>query len=207
VSEPRPASSRRSAVRPTFGRHSSARLLLVRLTLAAAMLVAGLPLATAPVHARSTSADLEMLKTVTPLLVHAGQQAVFRLGVENHGPDNADNTVVTDTLPAGLTYVSNNCGASFVAPTLTWNVGNMPDGAIAFCEITVVVDAAATNTSSVSSQYLDPVPGNSSASATVNLITAVPTMDEVGLLVLVVALALAGLLVHRRQASVRSGLA
>jgi len=72
----------------------------------------------------TSSADLQVTKVLTtPGPFTAGDPATFMLTATNNGPSNATGVVVTDTLPVGLTYVSNDCGATFAAPTLTWNIG------------------------------------------------------------------------------------
>lgn len=171
---------------------------IARSLLAAAALLAA-PAAQATTG--SYAADLEIVKSVAPAQVVPGQSAVYTLGVQNHGPDVADDTVVTDTLPAGVIYVENDCGASWAAPTLTWNVGDMPDEAIAHCHITVVVEDSASNTASVASNYFDPVADNNAAvAAVVALISpqAVPALGAWGALALVLALSAAAFLALRR---------
>ena len=64
---------------------------------------------------------------------------MFALTVTNNGPANATGVTVTDTLPAGLTYVSNDCGATFANPTLTWNVGALAVSGSATCNLTATV--------------------------------------------------------------------
>lgn len=156
----------------------------------------------APAAGDSYAADLRIVKSVEPVTVSPGGVAVFTLGVENLGPDTAQNTVVTDTLPAGLVYVSNNCGASWAAPTLTWQVGSMPDGAIAFCEITVVVEESSSNTATVVSDYFDPVADNNAAAAAVTAAIVpqgIPALESAGVALLGLGLAAAALFVLRRR--------
>ncbi len=95
-----------------------------------------------------------------------GDQVIYTLAVSNNGPIDATNVVVTDALPAEVTYVSDDCGGSNVPP-FTWNVGNMPNGANALCNITVSVNAGVQgtvfNTASVSADQSDPTPANNSS--------------------------------------------
>lgn len=70
------------------------------------------------------SADLFFNKTLTTTgTIHVGDNVTFTLAVTDFGPSDATGVTVTDILPAGLTYVSNDCGATFASPTLTWNIG------------------------------------------------------------------------------------
>ncbi len=152
-------------------------------------------------------ADLSISKTSNAAgAVGVGDPVIFALFVQNLGPGDATGVTVTDTIPAGLTYVSNTCGASYLAPTLTWAIGNFPNAAISTCDVTVTVAAsgAFVNTATVAADQTDPVAANNEGSATVTALQSVleiPTLDGVGLAVLALLLAgfaLAGL--RRRRA-------
>jgi uncharacterized repeat protein (TIGR01451 family) len=143
-----------------------------------------------------------MSKVLTTPPPAPGGNAVFTLTVTNNGPSTATGVVVTDTLPAGLTYVSNSCGATFADPTLTWNVGTLAVSASASCTLTVAVNSTSTNTASATGNESDPTPGNNSSSAIVGgvSILAVPTLGGVGLAALILLLGLAGaFMVFRRR--------
>lgn len=152
----------------------------------------------------TVEAELALSKTVAPPSVAPGGNAVFTLTVTNNGPGSATNTVVTDTLPAGLSYVSNDCGAGFAAPTLTWNAGTLAAAASATCNVTVTVDQAGsfTNGALASSDGTDAIPANNSAAATVRgqaNIVEVPTLSAAGLALMLVGLGLAALWILRRN--------
>jgi uncharacterized repeat protein (TIGR01451 family) len=152
----------------------------------------------------ATEAELALVKSVAPSSVPPGANAVFTLTVTNNGPAAAANTVVTDTLPAGLTYVGNDCGAGFAAPTLTWNVGTLAIGASATCNVTVTVDQAGsfTNGALATSDGTDTVPANNSAAATVTgqvNIVEVPTLSAAGIAVMLLGLGLAAFWILRRN--------
>src|SRR5262249_9054917 len=53
----------------------------------------------------ATSADLSVTKT-GPATVTAGAQATYTISLTNNGPSNAQNVVLTDSLPNGATLVS-----------------------------------------------------------------------------------------------------
>ena len=152
----------------------------------------------------AVEAELALTKTVAPASVAPGGNAVFTLTVTNNGPGAAANTVVTDTLPAGLSYVSNDCGAGFAAPTLTWNAGNLAAAASATCTVTVTVDQAGnfTNGALASSDGTDANPANNSAAATVTgqvNIVEVPTLSAAGLALMLVGLGFAAFWILRRN--------
>lgn len=141
-------------------------------------------------------AELALTKTVAPAVVPVGDDAVFTLTVTNNGPGAAANTVVTDVLPAGLTYVGNTCGATYVAPNLTWNAGSLAAAASATCDVTVTVSQPRgfTNNAHATSDGTDAVPANNSASSTVTgevAITEVPALSGIGFAVMLLGLSLA----------------
>jgi uncharacterized repeat protein (TIGR01451 family) len=145
------------------------------------------------------TADLQIVKNFSPTQVTPGEQSLFTLGVQNHGPDTALDTTVTDVLPPGLTYVSDDCGAAFAAPVLTWEIGDLPDQAIASCQVIVVVTATATNEASVSTSSDDPNDANDTASDTILAVAeAIPTLGSLAVLALVLMLAGAGIVALRR---------
>ncbi len=115
----------------------------------------------------TASVDLEMTKILTtPPPINLDDDIAFALTATNNGPSSATLVTVTDTLPAGLTYVSNDCGAGFADPTLTWNVGVLGAGASQTCNVTVTVSLVGliTNTASVAGSENDPEPANNSDS-------------------------------------------
>ncbi|HBL25540.1 MAG TPA: hypothetical protein DD490_01760, partial [Acidobacteria bacterium] len=152
--------------------------------------------------------DLSLTKALTTLgSIPVGSNAVFALTATNNGPSNATGVTVTDTLPAGLTYVSNDCGASFASPTVTWNIGALAAAASVTCNLTVTVTQGGTivNTASISSGQTDPTPGNNTGSGSVTgqqSAVEVPTLGGFGLalLALLMAASAAFFLRRRRQA-------
>ena len=51
-------------------------------------------------------ADLAVTKTGLPDPVLVGSNLTYTVTVTNNGPNNASNVMVTDTLPANVTFVS-----------------------------------------------------------------------------------------------------
>ncbi len=103
--------------------------------------------------------DLAITKTDSPDPVTAGEQLTWTLSVVNHGPSDATGVVVTDTLPAGVTFVSASSGCTESGGTVTCTVGDLADGASATLDIVVTVDPSTTgtltNTASVSADQND----------------------------------------------------
>jgi uncharacterized repeat protein (TIGR01451 family) len=158
----------------------------------------------------TASADLALTKVLTTAgFVLVGDDVVFALTVTNNGPATATGVTVTDSLPAGLAYVADDCGAGFVDPTLTWNVGSLAVGASAGCNVTVTVtdEGTITNTAGASGNESDPTPANDSADGTVTAaleIAGIPTAGGAGLALLSIALGLTGAWMSRRRRRVLS---
>jgi len=85
--------------------------------------------------------DLSITKTDSPDPVYAGDYLTYGITVRNNGPIDATNVVVTDTLPAGVTYVSDtdSCVQGPVG-TLVCSLGDLADGASTSFNILVDVD-------------------------------------------------------------------
>lgn len=65
------------------------------------------------------SADLSLTKTASPDPVIAGEDLTYTLVVTNAGPSDAAGVTVTDTLPAGIAFVSADVGGSETNGTVT----------------------------------------------------------------------------------------
>lgn len=151
--------------------------------------------------------DVSLTKTTTSTNVFSGQPVAFVLTATNNGPGPAAGVVVTDTIPAGMNYVSNSCGATFASPTLTWNIGAMAFPGNAACTVNVTMAATpigpVTNTATVNSTgSIDAVAQNNTGSATVQLgaavATSIPTLGSFALMALAACLGAAALLALRR---------
>lgn len=115
------------------------------------------------------AADLSVNKSDAPDPVQVGQTLTYTLQAANDGPDSATNVALTDTLPAGVSFVSATSTQGSCAHTggiVICDLGTLADGGLA--TVTVVVTPAAagiiSNTTSVAAAESDPVPGNNTAS-------------------------------------------
>ncbi|HSM51002.1 MAG TPA: DUF11 domain-containing protein [Thermoanaerobaculia bacterium] len=147
-------------------------------------------------------ADLSIQKTG---LAPAPGSAEFTIIVTNDGPDAATGVVVTDTFPAELAYVSDDCGGVNGTPW-TWSVGNLAATASATCTIQMSVVTAGTvvNTASVSGNEPDNEPDNDSSTATLVVesqqsVLEIPTLGTLGIVALMALLATTALLALRRR--------
>ena len=98
-------------------------------------------------------ANVSLTNSATTTSPHVGAQDTFTLTASNAANSTADSgqLVVTDTLPAGLTYVSSsmsNCAnhscVSVSGQTVTWTIANLTAGATATGHITVDVDTSSS---------------------------------------------------------------
>lgn len=85
-------------------------------------------------------ADLSLVKTVSNSSPTEGTQIIYSITVFNDGPDDVTGVTVSDSLPAGLSYVSDDSGGSYVPGTGVWTVGSITNGDAAILNITATVD-------------------------------------------------------------------
>lgn len=150
-----------------------------------------------PEQAQQGDADLAISKTGQATSPTTG---TYTIRVENLGPDDATGVIVNDTLPAGVTYVSDTCGGMMGTPW-TWNVGDLMAGANTTCIITVdIIDPANTdNTADVTGRQNDPNLGNNTAMAQIPPFGGpIPTLGTSGIVLLVVLIAGVGFFLMRR---------
>ena len=124
-------------------------------------------------------ADLGVVKTVSSTASQVGGDLTYSIDVTNSGPSTASNVVITDTLPAGVAFVSGTGPSgevlSEVGGVVTANVGTMAAGASGVMTINVNIEPSAANNIinnvGVSSDTGDsnPTNDNSTVSTTVDL--------------------------------------
>jgi uncharacterized repeat protein (TIGR01451 family) len=115
-------------------------------------------------------ADIEVTKEVDNARPAVGDTVTFTVTVTNHGPDAADNVVLTDFMPVTLQLLTATPSAGTYDPaTGTWTVGTLADGGMETLTLTakVIAPNAATNQVNVRSDQYDPDRGNNSASVSV----------------------------------------
>ena len=93
-------------------------------------------------------AELAIVKT-GPATVAAGGEVTWQLEVANNGPDPATGVTVTDTLPAGTTFVSASSGCAEAGGVVSCAVGALAVGERATLELTASVPTALASTTIV----------------------------------------------------------
>ena len=127
-----------------------------------------------------SSADLAVSK-FGPAEAPAGSDVSYSITVSNFGPDDATGVTLTDSIPAGMTFVSKaqNSGPAFIcsAPavgsggTITCTIATLPAGASADFTFVFHIPSATppgttfVNIASVTSGTFDPNSENDSAVA------------------------------------------
>ena len=127
--------------------------------------------------ANTSQAALVLTKTGAPDPVKAGSQLTYTLTTTNDGPSDATGVWISDTLPAGVQYVSaggvGGTTAIAYSGTVTLQLGNLAAGASDTTTIVVTVAATTTgtltNTATVTGNEPDPNLTNNTAKCTTTI--------------------------------------
>jgi uncharacterized repeat protein (TIGR01451 family) len=141
-----------------------------------------------------TQADMAVTK-LGPATASAGGNVSYTLTVANFGPSNAQGVDLSDTLPAGTTFVSmtQNTGPSFTpnlpavggSGTAHETISTMAAGASATFTLVVKVGAAAAigsvinNTATIATTTADPIAGNNSSSTSLTVVPPSLSINDV----------------------------
>ena len=114
-----------------------------------------------------TQIDLALTKIVNNASPNVGDQITFTVTASNTGPNTATGVIVSDALPAGLTFVSATPSGSttYNSGTGVWTIGTLNSSGTAQLQIvaTVATSGAKTNTAEVTAANesdLDSTPNN-----------------------------------------------
>lgn len=121
--------------------------------------------------------DLRVTKAAGSGSILLGNNVTFTVTVSNAGPNIGSTLIVTDLLPAGLTYVSHTVTGGIYNPSNgLWTIGTLAVGASRTLTLTASGNTVGTwtNTATVSSDNPDSNTANNSASAAVTVTSAAP---------------------------------
>lgn len=156
---------------------------------------------TTVVPAGPAQADLAVTKLDSPDPVFsAGPDLEYTITVDNNGPDAATGVTLTDTLPAGVSFVfaaasKGACGNPDAGGTLVCELGSLAVGSNSTVTVIVTPEPVTeptelTNTATVAAVENDPVPGNNSITATTTVnppsadmsvgVTSTPSAPAIG---------------------------
>jgi uncharacterized repeat protein (TIGR01451 family) len=130
------------------------------------------------------AADVSISLSANPNPVVLGSNLTYSILVTNFGPNTATNVLVSQTLPVGVTMVSNFLSqgtASLNGSTFTCNLGTIVNGAKATVLVYVTTTRLGSlgSTATVTASQADPNTANNSASATAQVappfVSIVPT--------------------------------
>ncbi|CAG0952360.1 Large cysteine-rich periplasmic protein OmcB [Phycisphaerales bacterium] len=117
-----------------------------------------------------TGADVAVSKVSNPstLVIPPGGDITYTVTVRNNGPELATGVAMTDPIPAGMTFVSVDGGATFDGTQVNATIGDLTANDTRVFNIVVHTDTLGQyqNTASVSSTSQDNNPNNNSGSAT-----------------------------------------
>ncbi|HEY9175292.1 MAG TPA: immunoglobulin domain-containing protein [Verrucomicrobiae bacterium] len=121
------------------------------------------------------AADIKLTKAANPGSVSQGGTVTYTITAVNQGAGTANSVVVTDPLPAGLTYSGNTAtlgSAVYSAGTVTWTIGTLTNGQSTVLTLTATAEATGSivNTATAASAGTDENPANNSASAAITVI-------------------------------------
>ena len=91
----------------------------------------------------NNNADLVTTKTVDNVSPLEGSNVVYTLTVTNNGPAPASNVSLTDLLPAGVIYVSDDSAGTYDSASGLWTIGDLANGEQATVSIVAGVDIGA----------------------------------------------------------------
>jgi uncharacterized repeat protein (TIGR01451 family) len=122
----------------------------------------------------TTLADVAVLISA-PTTVLATSNFIYSITVTNLGPNGATSLVLTDTLPAGVTFVSAGSSGVNHSGTVSWNLGTLAAGGVTNITLTVTAPAngTVTNTATGTSSVSDPYPANNTAAAALTSVTGI----------------------------------
>ena len=122
-------------------------------------------------------ADLSLSASAVPEPVIVGSNLIYSLTVSNAGPATASGVVVSNPIPANVTFVSATGGSTPAGGSLLVNLGSLAAGATNSVQIVVQLTAAGklTNLFQVFANETDPVLINNSVTV-VSTVTNVPAL-------------------------------
>ena len=152
----------------------------------------------------NTLVDLRVTKEVAETYVRPGSVVNYTITVENFGPDTANNVVVNEVLPMGITAINAiPSQGTFDMVTRTWSVGVLQAMDGASLELEAVVDDGVfgdlVNVAIASSDEPDANPSDNSDDASVNSLAPVPTLGPEALVILMIGLLAAAIWLRKRQ--------
>ena len=124
------------------------------------------------------STDMAVAKDGPPTY-KPGEQVSYAITVDP-GAQPASTVIVTDTLPAGLTYISDNSGGTVNGQAIIWNLGTLTAQKVISLTAAVATNASGPLTNNVvaSTTTAGDNPVNNTATTTAQLYVGTPDFSE-----------------------------
>ncbi|QMU29747.1 isopeptide-forming domain-containing fimbrial protein [Adhaeribacter radiodurans] len=117
--------------------------------------------------------DVSVTNTVSSAPYYVGKEVTYTITATNNSSAGANGLVITDLLPAGLTFMSATpASGSYNATNGTWTIGNLANGTSTTLTLKALPNAAGniTTTATITNQTEpDEVTSNNSASNTITV--------------------------------------
>lgn len=154
------------------------------------------------------NADLSVAKN-GPTFTASNTNVLYTVTATNAGPSDASTVTLTETVPAGMTFVSANqtTGPTFNCSgtgPIVCTIATFASGATATFQFTFNVPLGTpagtqtSNTVTIGSPTLDPNPNNNTASVTTTVGQSIPALSPLAMALLAMMLAAAGWVALRR---------
>ena len=127
----------------------------------------------------NSNADLSLSAIAAPEPVGVGSNLVYSLTFSNAGPTDATDVIISNRLPAGVTFVSATGGATPSGGVLLMNLGSLTNGAVGSAQIVVqpITAGQLTNSFQVFADQTDPVLTNNFGTV-VSTVTNAPVVNQ-----------------------------
>ena len=127
------------------------------------------------VNVVNAAADMSVA-TTGPAYAFANSNLTYSISASNGGPTSASSVVVTDSLPAGVTFVGATGGGANNSGVVTWAVGALASGASSTVTLTATAPASGsiTNKASAGSSITDSNPANNTSANVITSVVAIP---------------------------------
>ena len=104
--------------------------------------------------------DVGLAKSVSTATANPGQTLTYTLRATSLGAEEAQNVVITDTLPAGLAFVASADGCTAAGNVVTCNIGTLAGRATRTVTFTAKVDASVATGTTLSNCATVQAPGD-----------------------------------------------
>lgn len=125
--------------------------------------------------------NLSITKTGSSNPVAAGSGLNYLLTITNSGPSQASGVIVTDTLPAGVTFSTASPDCSNSSNKVTCNLGSVSSGGAITASINVIVASSTSGTLTNTATVTSSEPDSNAANNTVTTTTTITRVTDLAI--------------------------